>query len=649
MAILERFKQAWRVFTNKDPTKYEMDTRGISYSMKPDRPRYTRGIDRTIITAIYTKIAVDCACTRLQHVQLDEEEQYIGNIKSSLNYCFTQMANADQTGRDFLRDAVISLLNDGTIAIVPITTDRSIVYNDTFEIYEIRVADIVTWYPKAVKVRIYDQDAGTTKEVTLPKSSVAIVENPFYAVMNESNSVLKKLIDKLALMDTIDENNASGKLDLIIQLPYVVKSELQKEQAELRRNMIETQLVGSKYGIAYIDGTEHITQLNRPVENNLMTQVDYYTELLYGQMGISKEIMNGTATEEQKIEYFNHIIEPILTAISEAMTYKFLSLNARTRGQAIRFYRKPFQFVSYTTLADLAQKLSQNAIITPNEFRQVLGLKPSNEAIANELSNKNLPPEEMGVDEESVNPLVDMSNFQNDLNDLQEIDGSIDEIENMLHMDVQDKVIIHYASQYYDPQKAHQYYEEHKQLKGYANRYGGVGGRGGTTGLNEKGREIAKITKYNINKERQLKDEQVKNSLNQKKENAKQERIKAVNQAKENIKSSAAKMLTQLQSMNEAQRKHAAIKIRGDIKKLRAEADQLREQLSEHYRQVSLELSEAAKAERDKNRSEADERYAAEIQKMLQDPSLVGGKGKGKSSKKESEWRLWSIRKNQKK
>ncbi|MBO7451820.1 MAG: phage portal protein [Clostridiales bacterium] len=649
MAITDRFKQAWKAFTNKDPTDYEMRYQGVSYSIKPDRPHFSRGVDKTIVTSFYTKVAVDCATTKLQHVQLDEEERFVAEIDSPLNDCFKYMANADQTGRDFLRDCVISLLDEGCVAIVPITTEQSPYYNDTFKIYEIRVAKILTWYPKAVRVKVYDEISGNFKEATFPKASVAIVENPFYSIMNEPNSVLQRLIHKLALIDSIDEKNASGKLDLIIQLPYVIKTESRMKQAEERRGQIETQLTGSKYGIAYIDGSEHITQLNRPVENNLMTQVEYYTKMFYNEMGITEELLNGSAKEEEKNEYFNHIIEPILTAITEAMTNKFLSQNARTRRQAIRFYRQPFKIVSVSSMAELADKFIRSEIMTGNEFRQIIGLKPSQQASADQLRNPNNLPdqastEEGMVPEEGVNPLNDVNAMKQQLADLQNMDTQIDELEKLAQADSHEgQILVHsYKSPYYDPQKAHEYYEEHKELKGYENRYGGS--RTSTAGLNEKGREVARIVKDRIDANKKYQNQLLRDESTKLKEKSKAEREEIVNQMKDELSNSIATLKSQLETMNPAQRKHAKIKIRAQIDKLKDEANELREALSEHYKQVNQELSESVKSGVEKNNYDANETYAAEIKKMLSDPSLV--KPKKANQKKESSWKLYVERKN---
>ena len=652
MAITDRFKQAWKAFTNKDPTKYEMQYMGTSYSLKPDRPRSTKGVDKTIVAAFYARVAVDCANNKLQHVRLDEEGSFIEEIDSTLNFCFSQMANIDQTGREFLRDAVSTLLDEGCIAIVPITTDRSIYYNDTFEVDELRVGKIVAWYPKAVRVRLYNQEDGQFREITIPKASVAIVENPFYSIMNEPNSVLQRLIHKLALIDSIDEKNASGKLDLIIQLPYVVKTESRQKQAEERRGMIESQLTGSKYGIAYIDGSEHITQLNRPVENNLMTQVEYYTKMFYNQMGISEEIMNGTAKDDEKNEYFNHIIEPILTAISEAMTVKFLSLKARTQHQAIRYYRQPFRAVSYSTMAELIQTLSMNEICTGNEIRQFLGLKPSDQPSADELRNKNnAAPQEMpaeGMEEQPAedpnNPMEDLYDFQKEMTDLKTIDSDIGDLEKLIQSDFGGKhFLVHaaYSSKYYDPVKAHEYYEEHKTLKGYENRYGGS--RASTKGLNEKGREVAKIVKEKITANRKSANETLREKANSEKEQNRAEHKQIVSEMSSALKDNIADLKAQLQNMNDAQKKHAKIKIRAEVERLREEANKLRQELSDYYSKLNLEISANTKEGIEKNAVDADNEYASEIAKMLKDPSLVQT-SKKKKSKDEGKHHLAVVR-----
>ena len=385
-------KKGWNAFVDRDE-KEEFSTSGnhiqYSASYRPDRTRLTRGNQKSIITPIYNRISTDVAAITINHVRLDENKRYKETIESSLNECLTLSANIDQTGRAFIQDVVLSMLDEGCVAIVPVDTNRN-PKTGSYEIESLRVGKIVEWRPLAVRVELYNEMKGIRETVLLPKSIVAIVENPFYAVMNEQNSTLARLKRKLALIDIVDEKNSSAKLDLIIQLPYVVKSELQKEQAEKRRRRVEEQLENSKYGIAYADGTERITQLNRPVESNLLKHVEYLTNMLYGQLGISEAVMNGTADEKEMLNYNNRTIEPILSAIVDEMKRKFLTKTARTQGQSIMFFRDPFKLVPVENVAEIADKFTRNEIMTSNEFRQVIGMKPSDDPKADELRNANI-------------------------------------------------------------------------------------------------------------------------------------------------------------------------------------------------------------------------------------------------------------------
>lgn len=391
-SLFARIRKGWNAFVDRDE-KQEFSTSATqvqySSSYRPDRTRLTRGNQKTIITPIYNRISTDVAAITINHVRLDENKRYKETIESSLNECLTLSANIDQTGRAFIQDAVLSMLDEGCIAIVPVDTTRNPT-TGSFEIESLRVGKIVEWRPLAVRVELYNEMKGIRETVLLPKSMVAIVENPFYSVMNEQNSTLARLKRKLALIDIVDEKNSSAKLDLIIQLPYVVKSPLQKEQAEARRKRIETQLEDSKYGIAYADGTERITQLNRPVESNLLKHVEYLTNMLYGQLGISEAVMNGTADEKEMLNYNNRTIEPILSAIVDEMKRKFLTKTARTQGQSIMFFRDPFKLVPVENVAEIADKFTRNEIMTSNEFRQVIGMKPSDDPKADELRNANI-------------------------------------------------------------------------------------------------------------------------------------------------------------------------------------------------------------------------------------------------------------------
>ena len=388
--LRKRIKNAWNVFTSRDPTEQPVfHDYGISYGYRPDRIRLTRGNERSIVNAVYNRIAIDVASIDVKHVKTDENDVFIEEIGSFLNDVLQSEANIDQTGRNLMIDAVISLLDEGVIAIVPVDIDEDEEI-DSFDVLSLRVAKIIQWYPEHVKLRVYNEKTGYKQDIVINKRSVCVVENPFYSVMNEPNSTLQRLIRKLNLLDAIDEQTGSGKLDIIIQLPYVIKTEARKKQAEDRRKDIEAQLAGSKYGIAYTDGTERITQLNRPAENNLLTQIEYLTSMLYSQLGITEEVLNGTADEKTMLNYYNRTIEPIMSAIVDEMKRKLLTWNARKEGQSIKFFRNPFKLVPVTEMAEIADKFGRNEILTPNEIRGIVGFKPSDDPQANELRNRNI-------------------------------------------------------------------------------------------------------------------------------------------------------------------------------------------------------------------------------------------------------------------
>ena len=404
--IGSRFKNAWNAFFNRVPTPI-FDNSGNSSSYRPDRYRPTRGNERSIITAINNRIAIDVAAIPIRHVRLDEDGGYLNTIDSGLNNCLNLEANLDQTGRAFIQDAVLSMLDEGCVALVPTVTDVNPDYTDSYDIYEIRTGKITEWYPKKVKVEVYNDNSGRKQQIIRPKRKVAIIENPMYSVMNEPNSTMQRLIRKLKLLDAVDEQSSSGKLDLIIQLPYVVKTETRREQAEKRRKEIEEQLTGSKYGIAYTDGTERITQLNRAVENNLLKQVEYLTSMLFSQLGITQTILDGTADEKTILNYRNRIIEPILSAIVDAMKVRFITKTARTQGQSISFFMEPFKLVPVSEIAEIADKFTRNEIMTSNEIRQIVGMKPSRDPNADELRNKNL--NRSNEETSKVKPLDDIT------------------------------------------------------------------------------------------------------------------------------------------------------------------------------------------------------------------------------------------------
>lgn len=383
-----RFKNAFNAFFSRDPTPaYNY---GPSYSFRPDRPRLSRGNERSIITAVYNKIALDVASVDFHHCKVDDNGRYVEDMKSGLNECLTLQANIDQTYQSFIQDVVLSMFDEGVVAVVPVETTLNPDVSDGYDVLSMRTAKIIQWYPKHIKVNLYNERTGRKEDLILAKSDVAIIENPFYAVMNEPNSTANRLIRKLALLDATDEQTASGKLDLIIQLPYVIKSEARKKQAENRRKDIEMQLAGSKYGIAYTDGTEKITQLNRSVENNLMKQIEYLRDMLYSQLFITQSIMEGTADEKTMLNYNSRVIEVIVSAIACEMKRKFLSRTARSQNQTISYFRDPFKLVPVDNMAEIADKFTRNEIMTSNEIRQVIGMKPSDDPKADELRNSNL-------------------------------------------------------------------------------------------------------------------------------------------------------------------------------------------------------------------------------------------------------------------
>ena len=389
-SVGSRLKSAWNAFVNnRDPTRAFRDY-GVSYSYRPDRPRFTRGNEKSIVTSVYNRIALDVAAINIQHVRLDDNGRFIEVINSGLNNCLTLEANIDQTGRAFIQDVVMSMFDEGCVAIVPVDTSANPEVTGSYDIETMRTGKILEWYPRHVKVRVYNDRTGYKEDIILPKDSVAIIENPLFAVINEPNSTMQRLIRKLNLLDVVDEQSSSGKLDLIIQLPYIIKTEARRRQAEQRRKDIEDQLAGSKYGIAYTDGTEHITQLNRAVENNLLKQVEYLTTMLYGQLGLTQTIMDGSADEKTMLNYNNRTVEPIVSAITDAMKRTFLTKTARSQKQSIMFFRDPFKLVPVADLAEMADKFTRNEIMTSNEIRQIVGMKPSNDPRADELRNKNL-------------------------------------------------------------------------------------------------------------------------------------------------------------------------------------------------------------------------------------------------------------------
>lgn len=416
MSFGSRLKHAWNAFTGNVQMNYR--DLGMSYSYRADRPRMSRGNERSIVTSVYNRIALDVAALNVQHVRLDENGRFLSVIDDGLNNCLTLEANVDQTARSFVQDVVISMFDEGSVAIVPVDTTTDPNVSGSYDIQSLRVGQILDWYPQYIRARVYNEQTGRKEDIVVPKSAVAIIENPLYAVINEPNSTMQRLIRKLNLLDVIDEQSGSGKLDLIIQLPYVIKTEARRQQAENRRKDIENQLSGSKYGIAYTDGTEHITQLNRSVNNNLMSQIEYLTSMLYSQLGITQSILDGTADEKTMLNYNNRTIEPIISAIVDEMKRKFLTKTARSQHQSISFFRDPFKLVPVNDIAEIADKFTRNEIMTSNEIRQAVGMKPSEDPRSDELRNKNLSAPS-GSDQQSEEmPIAEVDSVEGSASDL---------------------------------------------------------------------------------------------------------------------------------------------------------------------------------------------------------------------------------------
>lgn len=390
MGFIDQLRHGWNAFLNRDPTDYHRDDVGMSYSYRPDRVVFTRGNEKSIITAIFNRIALDVSSILIQHVKLDDDGRFLEVIPSQFNSCLSLEANIDQTGRAFIQDVVMSMLDEGCVSMVPTDTTKNPALYEDYDIITMRTGKILEWHPMYVKIRLYNEQTGLKEDILVHKRTVGIVENPLYAVINEPNSTMQRLIRKLNLLDVIDDQSGSGKLDLIIQLPYVIKTEARRQQAETRRKEIEMQLAGSKYGIAYTDGTERITQLNRSVENNLLKQIEYLTSMLHSQLGITQSILDGTADEKTILNYYDRTIEPIISAIVDEMKRKFLSKTARSQKQSISFFRDPFKLVPVSEIAEVADKMTRNEIMTSNEIRQKIGMKPSKDPKADELRNKNL-------------------------------------------------------------------------------------------------------------------------------------------------------------------------------------------------------------------------------------------------------------------
>lgn len=622
MDVFTRFKKAWNVFRGTENNTFQY--LGPSSYGRYDRIRLRGGNERSIVTSVFNKIALDCSSVKIRHVKLDSDGNFLSEQKSGLNECLSIEANVDQSSANFIRDIVMSMFDEGCVAVVPIDTSENILLTTSYDVYTFRVGKVTQWFPYHVTVEIYDERTGQKKEVTLPKRAVAIIENPLYAVTNEPNSTVQRLIRKLNLLDVIDEQNGSGKLDLIIQLPYIIKTEARREQAETRRKDIENQLSGSKYGIAYTDGTERITQLNRPVENNLMKQIEYLTSMLYSQLGITQGVLDGTADENVMENYYGRTIDPILSAIIDEFKRKFLTKTARTQGQDIQFFRDAFKLVSPTKIAEMADTLRRNEIMTSNEIRQKIGMKPLPNKKADDLSNPNLNhPEESNEDEN-----IDNNIYEDALQSLDEFDAQLDDMEKLVASDEYSPELLHYASPYYDPVKAHKYYEEHKKLKG----------KRSTAGLNDKGKEAAKYVKDQLTSERKKKVDEhkeytdssietVRNETTSEIEKNREDTQQKIDSYKSQMQSKIDRLSATLKSMSKEERALKSDSIKAMIADLREDNKAQREELMSDYKsfrdesraEQKTEVSgyrEDHKTEKARLKTEYDEKYEAELEKI---------------------------------
>lgn len=599
-----RIQSAWNAFLNKDPTPQQYNPYVVSTgtASRPDRNRMRWGTDKTIVNAIFNRIAVDVSEVQLIHAELDQNGRFKAEAESGLNDCLKVSANRDQSGRAFMIDAVLTMLDEGCVALVPVEADTNITRTKTYDIYELRVGHVIEWQPGKVRLRVFNEDRGKHEDLILPKQSVAIVENPFYSVMNNPNSTLKRLTRKLALLDITDEQNSSGKLDLIIQMPYTIRSNALKKRAEERRAQIETQLAGSKYGIAYADGTEKITQLNRPVENQLQAQVEYLTNQLLTLLGMPEEVLKGTADEKTMVNYRNGVITVILDAFADEMKRKFLTPNARSRGYSIIYFPDTLKMISVNNVADIGDKLTRNQILTSNEVRALLGMKPSEDPNADILSNPNIK-QQPGMDPA-------MQGFD-------QVDAQLNSMESQLQ---QSDYLEHYASPYYDPQKAHEYYERTKQLKSGPNT--------STSHLNENGKKAAAYVKKQL-------DEEKSNRFSNDQKKLQSEYNKKISDSSYQTRSKVDALQRQLRNMSRNDRITNKQQYAEDIAKLRQENAKARQEYMAKYSEENANL-------RNKYNSDYLNKYADELKKMGASPDMVASqrraatKSKSKSKAKSS-------------
>lgn len=610
MSFGSRLKHAWNAFTGNSQLNY--NGLGMGYSYRADRPRLSRGNERSIITSVYNRIALDVAALNIQHVRLDKNGRFLSVITDGLNNCLTVEANIDQTARAFIQDVVISMFDEGSVAVVPVDTTTDPKVSGSYDIQTMRAGKILDWYPKHIRVRLYNEEKGLKEDIVVPKDTAAIIENPLYAVINEPNSTMQRLIRKLNLLDVIDEQSGSGKLDLIIQLPYIIKTEARRQQAENRRKDIESQLSGSKYGIAYTDGTEHITQLNRSVNNNLMSQIEYLTSMLYSQLGITQSILDGTADEKTMLNYNNRTIEPIISAIVDEFKRKFLTRTARSQLQSISFFRDPFKLVPVNDIAEIADKFTRNEIMTSNEIRQVIGMKPSDDPRADELRNKNLsvPSEDnssetLDVEKEYSEDEMTQEEYDAAISDLDDLDVQLDELEAELEEE-DDNEIKHYASPYYDPVKAHEYYLKNRELKG----------RRSTAKLNDEGKNAAQYVKERLSTERKQKIETHKEQTNSTIDSLREHKNAQVEAHKTAVQASIDNLRQKLKGMSKKEKARNKERICGQIDSLREDNKEQRQRLADSFKAASGSLRTEHKEERSRLKDEYDEKYLQELDKI---------------------------------
>lgn len=641
-----RFKKAWNVFFNKDPTGgFAQQEYGWGSSYQPDRIRMYGGSERTIVSAIYSRMSIDVSSMNIRHVRVDDNDRFVDNIDSKLNERLSLSANIDQTGRALIQDIALTMLEYGVAAVVPVDTDNEFqngIHPD--EINELRVGQVKEWFPTYVKLEMYNELNGQRQEITLPKESIAIISNPFYLVMNEPNSTLQRLKRKLSLLDMIDNQSGSQKLDMLIQLPYTLRSELNQQHAEKRRKEIEQQMANSKFGIGFIDATEHVTQLNRAVENNLMPQIEYLTNMVYGQLGVTPEILNGTANEQVMKNYLERTIKPITDAITEELQRKFLSKTAMSRNQSILAFNDPFRMVPTSQIAEMADKLTRNEIMTSNEIRKIFGIKPSTDPSADELRNKNLNQSANKSDQQTPlaldfneNPddesLLSEGEYQQAISDLDYLDDQLYDISREIDRKEKDEIKHEarggpYASKYYDPVKAHEYYEKTKELKG----------RRSTSTLNEEGKSAAKYVKEQLDNEKKerikAETDRVNNKINSLNSKISQERKASQNQ----IIAYSNNIQRRIDILNSRLKRSGASEtykeqIRSEISSLREDNQRQRDKINLMYKTTVEELRSSNKSEikslreelasfKSGLKSEYDEKYLNELDNLKKDPSL---------------------------